>query len=303
MLAALDTWQMVFLGGAALLVLLQARRGWKLGVVRQLLSLVAIVAAYAVAIFGGPLFVPVLRPLGFPDTVLAIGAGVILGLVVFFLVNVIAAILFKKTAQQEAGAVRLSYGALGALIGALFGLVVVWVAVLGIRLLGTVAETELAAAARRPNAVAKTGRVSPPPEPGALIRGLAQLKHSLEQGSTGAMVERVDPIPPEVYEVLMKVGLMISNEESVARFLDYPGAKPLAQHPKIVALQSDPDIQRDVQEHNYVGLLRNERIVAAANDPEVAKLLRQFEFQKALDHAITTREPANPRERPPLLER
>ena len=79
---------------------------------------------------------------------------------------------------------------------------------------------------------------------------------------------------------------MVSSDESVARFLSYPGVQPLAEHPKIVALQSDPQVSREVLERDYLALLRNERIVAAANDPEVAVLLRQFEFQKALDYAI-----------------
>jgi hypothetical protein len=279
-------WQVVFFAGATLLVALQAWRGWRLGVVRQIASILALVVAYVAAFFGGRLFVPMLRPLGFPDQLLAIGAGALLGLIVFAGSSVLAAVLFKRTAEQTIGIVRLGYGSLGALIGALFGFGLVWLAVVSIRVLGTVAETEIAAA-RRPVRSRKEAVLNPPPPPpGGLVHGLAHMKQSLEQGATGSMLERVDPIPEEVYTALAKVGQMIANEESVSRFLAYPAVKPLAQHPKIVALQTDPEIAREVLARDYVGLLRNERIVSAVNDPEIAALLRKLEFQKALDYAL-----------------
>lgn len=289
MSADVDKWQFVFLAGAALFVALQAWRGWRLGVVRQLLSLVIIAAAYAAAFFGGRSLAPLLRPLGFPDQILAIIAGTVLALMVMVAGNIVVSLLFKRTAQQKVGAVRFGYGFFGALIGGLFGLAVVWLAIVSIRVLGTVAETQIATAKRPAESARQTNLHSTPPPPGAFTRGLVHMKQSLGHGATAAMVDRVDPIPDAVYRTLEKVGQMVSNQESVARFLAYPGVKPLAEHPKIVALKSDPQVARDVLASDYVALLRNERIVAAANDPEVAVLLRQFEFQKALDYA--TRRP------------
>ena len=52
---------------AALVVLIHAWRGWRAGVVRQVVSLVALVVAGAAAFFGRELLVPVLRPLGLPE--------------------------------------------------------------------------------------------------------------------------------------------------------------------------------------------------------------------------------------------
>jgi uncharacterized membrane protein required for colicin V production len=120
----MDKWQIVFVAGATLFVALRAWRGWRLGVVRQLLTLVIIVAAYAAAFFGGRRFFPLLRPLGFPDQILAIIAGAILAIIVFVVGNAVVAIVFKRTAEQKVGVVRFGYGFFGALIGALFGLVI-----------------------------------------------------------------------------------------------------------------------------------------------------------------------------------
>ncbi len=65
-----------------------------------------------------------------------------------------------------------------------------------------------------------------------------------------------------------------------------PGVKPLLANQKIAALQNDPEIARDIMKRDYLGLLRNSHILAAANDCEIGELMRKFEFEKALDYAI-----------------
>lgn len=262
-------------------------RGWRMGLVRQVISLVALGCAYFVAIFGGRILVPILRPLGIPDGLLGVVGGAVLGIAVFSGLSLFGAVLFKRTAQQRVGIVRFGYGATGAVFGALMGLAMVWISILAIRVLGTVAETQIEAA-RHPVSVVRgvpTPRPIPEP-PGAMVRGLAQIKHSLEQGTAGAMVEQVDPIPGTLYGVLSRLGQMISSEKSIDRFLSYPGVKTLTQHPKIAALNSDPEITRDLIARNYFALIRNERIIAAANDVEIAQLMAKFEFEKALDYAL-----------------
>lgn len=284
-----DSWQIAFFAAAAILVLLKAWRGWRLGVVRQVISLVALAGAYLAGIFGGRFTVPLLRPvLGFPEPILILLSGVLLGAAVYLSIAMIGAILFKKTAEQKVGVVRLGYGASGAVVGGLFGLFLVWIAVLAIRLLGSVAETQIAVA-KNPRIINQ--RSTPTPTPAAtpasrIIQGLAHMKQSLEHGTAGAMVQQVDPIPTSLYLVLTKLGMMVSNERSIERFLAYPGVQPLLAHPKISALQNDAEITRDILAHNYFSLLRNNRIVAAAGDAEIGALMRKFEFEKALDYAL-----------------
>ena len=284
-----DSWQIAFFAAAAMLVLFKAWRGWRLGVARQVISLAALAGAYLAGIFGGRFAVPILRPvLGFPEPVLILLGGALLGLAVYLSVSLIGAILFKKTAEQRVGVVRLGYGFSGAAVGAVFGLFLVWIAVLAIRLLGSVAETQIAVA-KNPRITDQ--RTTPTPTPRAMpssqiIHGLAHMKRSLEHGTAGAMVQHVDPIPTSIYLVLTKLGMMVSNEQSIARFLAYPGVQPLLAHPKISALQNDAEITRDILAHNYFSLLRNNRIVAAASDAEIGELMRKFEFEKALDYAL-----------------
>jgi hypothetical protein len=269
--------QVIFLSIAGFFLAFQALRGWQLGLVRQLANLGALIAAYVVALRAGSLAAPLFRPFGFPDLVTALLAGSLLAACTYIVLTSVARIIFSKTAEQNVHFLRLTYGAGGALIGVLFGAVVVWIAVLGIRLLGTVAEAE---AGTNPLAATSSS---------GIVSNLAQVKQSLEFGPAGAVVEQVDPIPREIYSTVGKLGRLLANAEHVERFMSYPGAQPIAEHPKIVALRNDPEIVREVTSRNYLALLRNKHLVHAANDPEVNRLVKKFELQKALDYALAER--------------
>ncbi len=284
-----DSYQLGFFGAAALFVAMTTWHGWRLGLVRQVINILALIAAYVIGYFGGGTLGPLLRQfLDIPEGVLSILGAVSLGLVVYVCIILIGAIAFKKTSQQSIGLVKLGYGLSGAFCGAIYGVFLVWIMILAIRLLGSVAETQIAVA-KNPhlNLGGPTPTPTPSPTPpSAMIRGLAHMKQSLEQGPTGVVVQQVDPIPGTLYSMLHKLGVMVADERKVDRFLSYPGVKPLLDHPKIAALQSDPDITRDILQRNYLSLIRNRRIVAAANDSEIGELMRKFEFEKALDHAL-----------------
>jgi uncharacterized membrane protein required for colicin V production len=286
-----DSYQAGFFIAAAAFVAFTAWHGWRLGILRQLLNILALAAAYLIGYFGGGTLGPLLhRFIHYPERALAVMGAVGLGFIVYCCITLIGMIAFTKTAQQKAGLVRLGYGFSGSVCGAIYGLFLVWITVLAIRLLGSVAETQIAVASNPHLSVAKASAaptptpVPTPPSP--VIVTLAHMKESLEQGTAGAVVQQVDPIPGTLYGILRKLGMMVSDDKSVDRFLSYPGAKTLLAHPKIAALQNDPEITRDIVNRNYFSLIRNPHIIAASNDAEIAELMKKFEFEKALDYAL-----------------
>jgi hypothetical protein len=282
---------------AALLVLFEIARGWRMGLLRQLVRVGAVIAAYAAAWFGGKLLLPMARPfVKMPDFVIAIIAGAVLALVVYAVITSVGTILFKRTAQQESGVVKLAYGLSGAAIGFLFGAFLVWLLVVGIRALGSVAEVQLHASA--PNAPATKFPAAPAARrhvpvaehlDSSLMVSLARLKNSVELGSVGQVVKTADVVPSSTYQTLGKVGKIASDPESAERFLSYPGAKELSENPKILALRADPEITDMIAHGKFMDLLQDERLIEAANDPAVAAQVKSFQFQKALDYA--TRKP------------
>ena len=293
-IAGSSAWQLVFVSFAVVLILLEIIRGWRLGILRQLMRVAAIIAAYAAAFFCGSMTVPLLRPIvKMPDIILSALGGAILAFLVYALVASLGSTLFKRTAQQSSGAVRLVYGLSGAFVGFLFGAFFIWLVLVGIRSLGSIAEAQVRARpvsdqakneSRLPNRNPPEGR-GPSFDPDSIAPLLARLKNSVEMGTLGDFVKKTDAMPPGVYQTLTDVGTVFANPESARRFLSFPGAVELSEHPKIVALRNDPEIMSMIEQGRLVELLRDPRLLDAANDPTLAERVKKFDLKNALEYA------------------
>jgi hypothetical protein len=289
-------WQTVFISFAVLLLLFQVARGWHLGLPRQIVRLIALVAAYSSALFGGRMLLPLLRPLvKVPDFVISAIGGVLLAMIVYSLINTVGTILFKRTGQQQVGIVRLVYGITGACLGLLFGLFFIWLLITGVRSIGAIAEAQINAGApaeiapfgeRRGGAPNRPRRVvTNVPDENSMAMSFARLKKSIEMGGVGEVVKQTDVLPGGVYETLGKAGEVFAKPERAGRFLSYPGIAELADNPKILALRADPEIQQMLQEGRLWALLQDERLIEAANDPELARQIKRLDFKAALEYA------------------
>ena len=264
------------LGGVFLLYALV--NGWRRGIVRQSVSILAAVAGYFTGVFGGRLLLPLVRGLGYPDLAISVIGGVVLGVVVYLGISAIGAVLFKKTSQQDVMLVRWGFGLGGALLGAGFGIFLLWFSLIGLRLLGTVAETDLK--------IAQAPSVRDYHDPGPFVRGIANAKHALEASPAGEVIERVDPLPGRIYSIMSKTTRVVANENASRRFLEFPGIHKLSENPKVRSLFNDPEVARAARERNWFGLMKNPHVVSALNDPEVFDQVKQIELEKALDFAL-----------------
>jgi hypothetical protein len=280
-------WQMVFLSFASVLILFEIVRGWRLGLARQVMRVLAVVTAYGCAIFGGKFMLGMLRPfVKAPDIIISVLAGAILALIVYGAITTIGAILFKRTNQQPAGPVRFLYGICGAVTGIFFGLFTVWLIVIGIRSLGALAQANLQSQAHSKSSPATTTKqVAPQPASPPVVETIAKLKESIELGPVGEIVRQTDVVPNSTYETLGRVGNVFSNPQSAQRFLTYPGAEKLTENPKIIALRDDPEILRMIQNGQFLDLLQDSRIIDAANDPALIRQLKGFDLKRALEYS------------------
>lgn len=289
----MDHGQIIFLSFAALLLLIQTVKGWRLGFVRQLVRFGALAAAYVSAFLFGGMAVPFLRPLGYPDFILQGlgGAGVALG--VYLFISLIGGILFKRTAHQDVGLVWFFYGVTGAALGFAFGLVLLFFAADAVRLLGSMAEAKVAApavAAPKPSIFRPMPSAAPKSDT-TWVGGLVDIKRYLEKGVTGEILQTLDPLPKKVYVMSAQIGRMVSDPQAIERFLSYPGAQELTTLPEITALRQDPAILSALRDRQYVSLLKNPKLVAIANDPKIAAKFKHFDVEKALTYALAKEQP------------
>jgi uncharacterized membrane protein required for colicin V production len=291
-------WQLAFISFAVVLLLFEVLRGWNRGIARQLARLAALIAAYFAAFFGGTFVVPLARQfLNLPDRIVSVVAGAALALIIYAIINGLGTILFKRTKQYESALARIFCGLGGALVGVFFGFFLLWIVVFGIRSLGSIADAQIrqqsaasagAAAPRTLHAVDIRRRLAgeETEDNSGVMASLARLKNSLELGSVGDMVKKTDVVPSQTYDTLGKIGRIVSNPQSAQRFLSFPGAEQLSNHPRIVALRNDPEISELIGQGRFLELLQNQRIIYALNDPTLTDEIRIFDLQRALDFAL-----------------
>jgi hypothetical protein len=288
-IAGSQVWQLVLISFAAVLILFEFIRGWRLGIMRQLVRVVAVVAGYAAAYFGGDMLVPLLRSsVKMPDMAISALGGAILAVSAYGIIASFGTILFKRTAQQSSGPIRLVYGLSGALLGIGFGAFFVWLILVGIRSVGSIADAQVHARSKL------DASRNPPPEQTASVADidvdsvttlLARLKNSVEMGPVGDIVKKTDVMPTGVYQTLSEAGTVLSDPDTARQFLSYPGARELTEHPKIVALRNDPEIAEMIAQGRLLELFRDRRVVDAMNDPTLAEHLKRFDLKKALEYA------------------
>jgi hypothetical protein len=284
-------WQTVLRSVAVVLLLFEIIRGYRLGLPRQLMRGAAVIAAYAAAYFGGDLMLPLLRPaLKWPDFIVSMIGGALLAIVVCSVIASLGTLLFKRTAQHASASVRLIYGFSGALTGIVFGLFFIWLLLVGIRSVGSVADAEVQAHPREENNPAPSARAEKHLslenlDADSLTTFLARLKNSVELGKFGDVVKQTDFTPPALYQTLKDAGTVCANPESARRFLSFPGATELSEHPKIVALRNDPEVADLIRQGRVLELLQNRRVLEAANDPTLVEKVKRFDIKKALEYA------------------
>ena len=284
-------WQLVFVSFALILILFEVLRGWRLGLPRQVARLGALIAAYFAGWFASKFFGPLLGTvIRLPDALLSILAGAIFAIIIYAIISGIGSALFRRTNQHEPLVVRLIYGSTGALLGVFFGCFFVWLMVVAIRSIGSVANAEvveqtkdssvLHAVDMRRRAFGEANDEEAP-----LTTSLARLKNSVEMGLIGSAVKKVDVVPQRAYDVIEKVGAIAANPQYAERFLEYPGAKELSEHPKIIALRNDQEISKMLAQGQFLDLIQDHRIIDAANDPDLRARLTKFDLNAALTYA------------------
>jgi len=285
-------WQIVFVSFALVLILFEIVRGWRRGLPRQVARLGALIAAYFAAFFGGKFLAPLLGMfVRMPDALLSICAGGIFALIVYVVISGTGSALFRRTDQHEWLIVRLFYGSAGAVLGVFFGLLLVWVMTVAIRSIGSVANAEIREQANDSSVVHAVdvrrrllGEASEEEAP--LTTSLARLKNSLEMGVIGNAVKKVDVVPQRTYDLMEKIGQVAANPQNAERFLSYPGSRELSEHPKIIALRNDQEIAQMLAQGQLLELIQDQRIIDAANDPDLHERLKKIDLNAALDYAL-----------------
>jgi len=268
-------WQSAVLLCSSLWVLISTLRGWANGLMRQLAAIVAfLVAAFLVLHFTSNLAEYLDREV--PRIFQTAVAALLIWIISYNGILLVGRILFKRTRDQDFLLIRIIYGVGGASIGFAFGLFFIWSILIGVRVIGRIAENQI-----------EIQRAESEPS-GKFVLSLAKLKNSVELGIGRSVINAIDPAPPAFYRELDKYSRLIGNARAIRKMLDYPGFRSVLQDPKIVDLQRDPELLAEMQSGNLLGVFSNRKVVALLNDPQLRKVFSLGELKAALDYAGNT---------------
>lgn len=265
---------------AGLYLLFEIWRGWRRGVVRHGVSVLALISAGGVGwIFAWMTGFLADRIIPFPYPVGRMIFGLAAAVAFYAVAAVLSSLLFKKTSQQRSGLVRLIFGVGGGVFGLIFGLLMLWGGISLVRMVGAVAEADQKSPTR--------GVVS-----SALDPSLMAAKEALESGQTGSWVDRVDILPSNIYPLITKIVQVTQSPAAVGRFLFYPGTQQLLSSTKLGELFTDPSMVEAATQGNVFGLLSQPKLQEVAADPATREALANFDLEKALDYALQETPPS-----------
>ncbi len=271
-------------------------KGWTRGLVRQAVSLAALMGAVAAAFYIGPLLAPLLPAIGFPRFLRPLVAGILVAFLIWVSVTTVSSIVFRRTDDQGVGMVRVFYGLSGAILGLISGLLLLGLGAWGVRIAGSLSDGLQKGARARPLKKGQPLPTAPDPSP------LTALKKTVEGSPLSEWIAKVDPVSPDWYPRLSKIGQTLTSQAARDRFLADPSFDAVAKNPRLGALRDDPALQEALRSADLWTLLRSPKVQAAAADTQLLTALRLAEVDLALERAL---HPPNrpPEPRPPESRR
>lgn len=245
---AYPQWPTVLWIGLGVTLLIFTWRGWRLGLVRAVLSSITLIVAGLLGWMIGEFAAEVLGAwLPWSVFLTRVGVAVGLALCAYFVVAILSGLLLKKTKDHESRIARGFFGLGGAVVGLLTGGLVIGSAIWVMQ-------------EREP--IAQDSTNASPETPAATI--------GFENS----------------YQIIDKLTKVTRDPKAMERFLEYPGIQRIVTHPKIVELTSNPDINEAAMNKNYLAILSNPAVIKAVADPALAAELKKVDLEKALDHAL-----------------
>jgi hypothetical protein len=258
-------------------ILWSAVRGWRQGLMRQAIGIFALFAAgFLVLQFTGRLE-DLLRS-HVPSLILIPVSAVLIWIVSFNTIVLIGQLLFRRTRDCESSFSRLVSGFGGGAIGAGCGFLLVFCALIGVKMIGRLAANQVEIQqARNENS-------------GVFIRNLAKLKNSVELGYGGRLLEWVDPIPSRFYQELDQYSRVIADPGAIQKLLEYPSLRRIWVNPQIIEIERDPEIVSDLQRGDILAVFTNRKVAALLKDPQLRKLFAQGDLDAAFRYSLISRD-------------
>jgi hypothetical protein len=274
-------WTAVLIVGALSIAVYHFWDGWRAGLSRKLVSVVALVLAGAVGYFGRGLWGKLLEgPTALPIPLGGVIGGVMVGAIVFVVVAIAGHLLTRPTRKQGGVTRRLGWGIGGGLVG--LAVAALWIVGLAaiLRFGGTVGKAfELAREVAR-----EEGR-----EPGELPTVAAEAiraREALEALPGASVLATLDPVPEELHRIVEKAVRVFRDDEAAYWFVENEASRDILNHPLVLKVANDPKLRELASEGEFALLVRHPDVKALLEDEALFESMRDYDLEAALDYAL-----------------
>ncbi|MBS2036618.1 hypothetical protein JST97_16630 [bacterium] len=276
-----------------LLIGLFAYSGYKRGLVRMFASLLALaVAGLLCQPFKG--LGAIFLPSSVPKIFAPLGGALVIGVVLFIVLDFAIGIPIKKQAKarEEAGQPKvLPWEAYtGLAFGVVWGLGISVLIFSGIAAIGraqrvvrrsdamvtyrekhpgpwgTIKETELR----------QVLEVGPPPEQGEVWA------EQVENSIFAPVVHQVNPLDEKMEKTLTDLSVVCNDPQLFTLFQAHPKVQEFMSNPIMVGLSQDPQIAEAIRAGNYKEVMDNPKISQVAQDPVLRQKLKELKIDQLL---------------------
>ena len=105
-------------------------------------------------------------------------------------------------------------------------------------------------------------------------------------GSASALLDKIDPIPQEFYELRKNLVVLARNPIALEKFAKTPEVVKFMKDPALMELAANPDVVRLYERKEYLKLAQKPLVYELVKDPAFLKRLQDANMHKALSHAV-----------------
>ncbi len=271
-----STW--VTAGGAAF-VAFAAGLAFSNGVMRQVLNMVSLAmgvwAAWFVFTNRTEVFGPTASSLNTDRLVLFAGGA---GVLTFFICQAGIHLLALVGLLRLMGGIS---GWKGVLVSAVPSGFLLWIATMGLRVVGSLYGMENAAAVAKNGSKAKA----------QVATVWSSLSKQLDRSAIGSLAEKADPLDMRATANLARL-LILWPEGSVWQKLSKdPKTSKALNHERIQKLGQDPKVRACISKQDFAGLIQLPQVAEAADHPDLEPVLSSLALEETMDSIVYKRAP------------
>ncbi len=263
--------------GAAAFIAFAAGLAFSRGVLQQLVSMFSLIIAISVAWFvftnRSDVFGSVGPQVKTDRLLLFAGAA---GLLAYILCQVGVKMLAAMGILRLVGSIA---GWKGLIISAVPSTFLLWMASMGLRLIGDVHGMESAAAVASHGSKVKAQVVSV----------WDRLSKQMDRSTFGSIAAKVDPFDMRATANLARLLILWPDGSVWQKLAQNPRTSAALQHERIQTLGADQKVRACIERKDFAGLIQLPQVEAAAAHPDLKPVLSGLELEDAMDAVIYKR--------------